>query len=75
MIRRMNRRFVSVGAAAVNPLDYGRPPRPCCPEHAVEMTVASRQGRVRYHRCPVPGCEYRGKEVVGSRSVTVYTRQ
>lgn len=74
MIRQMNRRFGSVGAKAVNPLDYGNPPRPCCPEHGVAMLATSLQGAIRYRKCPVPGCDYRAKEVAGTASVAVYRK-
>lgn len=74
MIRKMNRRFGSVGASAVNPMDYGRPPRPCCPDHGVAMIATSLQGRVRYRKCPVPGCDYRAKEITGGTAAVVYRK-
>jgi hypothetical protein len=49
----------------VNPLDYGRPQRPCCDAHGVkiEMVPYSVGGVIRYWRCPVPGCPKRGQDL------------
>lgn len=37
---------------------YGKPPRPCCAVHGVEMHVGStvQEKRRRYWYCPVPYC-------------------
>jgi hypothetical protein len=49
---------------AINPLDYGRPPRPCCSRHGVEMHVKKTlpSGQTRECVCPVPGCGQKAYE-------------
>lgn len=39
-------------------LKYGKPPRPCCPDHECEMVVRRTipEKRRRYWYCPVPDC-------------------
>jgi hypothetical protein len=39
-------------------LKYGKPPRPVCPVHQVEMHVGRKinEARRRYWYCPVPDC-------------------
>ena len=59
-------------ATLIDPLDYGRAPRPACPEHVVEMRAASTAEVIRYWRCPVPGCGFRSREVKGTRHATTY---
>ncbi len=48
--------------APVNPLDFGRPPRPCCPVHGVEMRTNGTRPVKRYWQCPVPGCTQTASE-------------
>lgn len=36
--------------------EYGKLPRPTCPEHGVMLVIRSTRPDVRYLYCPVPGC-------------------
>jgi hypothetical protein len=57
----MDRQIPIPDAAA---LAYGRPPRPCCPVHGVEMKVISTSRIKRYWSCPVPDCTAHHREPV-----------